>query len=79
MARSGRPDNSAGQISFFSETVVAEPVQVRKTTELGPNGKLIHRYPDGSKTTPEERVKMHNNPGTTSAATTESRPIVKGD
>jgi len=66
MARSGRPENSAGQMSMFPTPVV--PPEAKRE----PDGELVRpRKP--TQTTHEQRVKMHQDQGVKGAATVESR------
>lgn len=66
MARSGQPENSAGQMSFFSEPTTLPDAK------RSPDGGLTRpRKP--VQTTPEEREKMHKNKGVTGAATVADR------
>lgn len=66
MPKSGQPEKSASQMSFFSEHTTLPDAK------RSPDGGLTRpRKP--MQTTPEEREKMHHNRGVKGAATVEGR------
>lgn len=72
MAKSGQPENSASQISFFPEHTT--PPDAKRSPDGG-----LTRPRKPIQTTPEEREEMHHNRGVKGAATVDSRWDLKRD